>query len=99
MSCLGTSILRIADSQCVPDIILWRMVNDIMGTNDMKYRSSFNSRQIIGNHHKYTDKMALKLEDYVPFNLVLALYTSIRPNYKKVLDNILNSLLKDENQK
>lgn len=74
------------------------MVNDLMGTNDMKYRSCFNTRQIMGNHHKYTDKMALMLDEFVPFNLVLSLYTSLRSDYKKVLDNIFTSLLKDENQ-
>jgi hypothetical protein len=69
-----------------------------MGINELTFKSTINSRQIMGPLQKYTAKLSSKLEEFVPFNLVVALYSSIRPEYKTILRFILDSLLAKEDQ-
>ena len=52
----------------------------------------------MGPLQKYTAKLNGKMDTFVSFNLVNAIYNVIRPNYKILLRFLLDSLLENDNQ-
>lgn len=53
----------------------------------------------MGTLQKYTAKLSTKLEDYIPFNFAVALYSTIKSKYKNILRYILTGLLNSEGSK
>ena len=73
----------------------WKIICTGMGMNSFKSNSVLATVQKIGALQRYTAKMNTRLENFVPFNFVSALYGSIRSNYKQVLKYIFSNLLED----
>lgn len=93
MNCIGQLIVKIVEQPLVNDTRL-SFICDILGLSDLKFKSTLNSRQTMGPLHKYTAKLSNKLEDFIPFNFVVALYSTIRPKYKIILKYLLVQLLR-----
>ena len=69
-----------------------------MGINETKYKSHLTDRQIMGPLYRYTDKLKNKLEDFIPFNFAVSLYSSLRAQYKVVMKSLLSALVQNEEQ-
>jgi hypothetical protein len=98
MNILGNIIWKTVESKPYENDFRWQFISDVLGLNDLKYKSSINNRQIMGPLQKYTAKLSGKMEDFVPFNIANSLYCAIRPHYKIILRVVLDSLVANQEQ-
>lgn len=75
-------------SENAVNVETWKLINSFLGFNERNYKVSLlQSRQLLGNHHRYTTRFnpSLKIDDFAPFNFFSCLYSYIRPHFPHLL--------------
>jgi len=62
MSILGRILWNTIESKPYENDFRWKFIADMMGLNDLTFKSSINSRQIMGSLQKYTAKLSGNME-------------------------------------
>lgn len=80
---LYSSILRGEESL----VNQWKFINDVAGFNQKNVKTNLLNRQILGPLSRYTSKLnpIFKMEEFIPFNFLSTLYSSIRGRYSDIL--------------
>ena len=99
MQCFGAMIRKLTESK-EENSHMWTFFCDLFGLNLFTYKSNIDSITVNGACDKSVTRICNQMEMFVPFNIAISLYMSIKPHYGNILkvmfDNLKSDKPKDE---